>query len=81
VKKGIVLFLTLALLTSTLAFAAMPGPNSNTEVIKRYTNEASAVQDTLVGRIDMYFWGVPSYLIVKLQNNPKVNVYLAWRYR
>jgi peptide/nickel transport system substrate-binding protein len=47
------------------------------EVIKRYTNEASAVQDTLVGRLDMYFWGVPSYMLVKLQNNPNVKVYLA----
>ncbi|UXD22400.1 hypothetical protein IPA_04360 [Ignicoccus pacificus DSM 13166] len=72
-KKAMVLFLTL----SILVMAAVPGPVSNTEVIKRYTSEATAVQDVISGRIDMYFWGVPSYMLVKLQNNPNVKVYLA----
>jgi len=76
VKRSLALLLTFALMTSTLVLA-LPGAKSNMEVIKRYTNEASAVQDVIANRIDMYFWGVPSYMITKLQNNPNVNVYLA----
>jgi peptide/nickel transport system substrate-binding protein len=60
-----------------VTYASTPGPASNVEVIKRYTNEATAVQDVISGRLDMYFWGVPPYMLVKLQSNPNVKVYLA----
>ncbi|ALU12716.1 hypothetical protein EYM_06745 [Ignicoccus islandicus DSM 13165] len=71
-KKVLALFLTFAFLT-----LALPGAKTEMEVIKRYTDASLAVQDVLHGKLDMYFWGIPPYMITQLQKNPNVKVYLA----
>jgi peptide/nickel transport system substrate-binding protein len=64
------------LLTAILAFA-LPGARADVEIYKSYVNEATAVQDVLNGKIDMYFWFVPPYMIPKVASNPNVHYYLA----
>ncbi len=71
-RKALALFLATSLLV-----LALPGAKTSMEVIKRYTDAALAVQDVLHGKLDMYFWGIPPYMITQLQKNPNVKVYLA----
>ncbi|ABU82377.1 ABC transporter substrate-binding protein [Ignicoccus hospitalis] len=67
-----------ALLALSVALAfALPGAKADLEVFKSYVNEATAVQDVLNGKLDMYFWFVPSHMIPKVANNPNVKYYLA----
>jgi len=71
-KKALV-----AVLLTAAILLALPGARADVEVYKSYINEATAVQDVLNGKVDMYFWFVPPYMIPKVANNPNVHYYLS----
>ena len=68
--------LAVVLITAAILLA-LPGARADVEVYKSYVNEATAVQDVLNGKVDMYFWFVPPYMIPKVASNPNVRYYLA----